>query len=130
MSGSRGNAKGYEFEASLLPLLREFYPPLDPNDPETFAKRLGKQGHLDKGDFWLPGERRFTLEAKNRAQMELPAWLKQADQSARNFDLNAVGVVVHKRKGTQKPQEQYTTMLLGDFLILTNSLSRPNLAET
>lgn len=114
--------KGTDFEVSLLPLLQEFY------GPDT--DRRPPQGANDKGDFLLPGERRFILEAKNRTQMALGQWLKEADVEAGNFDINAVGVVVHKRKGTRIPAQQFVTMTLGDFLILVNSLSKPNLAET
>lgn len=103
--------KGTAFETSLIELLTTYY------------KGCGRNplaGNKDVGDFNLPGEYRFILEAKNRSVLALPAWLKQAATSAKNFHPLAVGVVVHKRKGTALAQDQYVTMTLGDFLYLVN----------
>lgn len=104
-------AKGTDFEVSLLDLLRAFYPD---------AKRNPLSGSNDVGDFNLPGEKRFILEAKNRTVMALPAWLKQAAGAAKRLHEDAVGVVVHKRKGTRNPGDQYVTMTLADFLWLVS----------
>lgn len=104
-------AKGTQFETSLLELLTSHY---------KGAGRNPLAGNKDVGDFNLPGEYRFILEAKNRSVMALPAWLKQAATSAKNFHPLAVGVVVHKRKGNAQAQDQYVTMTLGDFLYLVN----------
>lgn len=106
---SAARQKGTAFESSLIPLLREFYPD---------AKRNPLAGTKDVGDFNLPGEQRYTLEAKNRAVTALPAWLAQARRSAHNLNPDAVGVVVWKRKGTTDPSLQYVAMELSDFLKL------------
>lgn len=102
-------AKGTEFEVSLLPLIRTYYPG---------ARRNALAGKNDVGDYYLPGEKRFILEAKNRTVLALPAWLKQARNAAFRHFPTAVGVVVHKRKGTQQPGDQYVTMTFSDFLWL------------
>lgn len=104
-------AKGTAFEVSLLPTVRLWYPDADRNP---------LHGTKDVGDFNLGPERRFTLEAKCRERMDLPAWLKQAGVSARNLHPDAVGVVVSKRKGVTDPSLQYTHLLFGDFLRLVN----------
>lgn len=115
------NPKGTRFATSLLPLLREYYPDAD---------RASLHGAKDTGDFLLPGERRFILEAKNRRAMTLAEWVDEADAEAYNAwevwykgkllkpSEPPIGVVVHKRKGTQNPVEQYVTMTLGGFLRL------------
>lgn len=109
-------AKGTSFEVSLLPEIRQWYPGADRNP---------LHGTKDVGDFNLPGETRFTLEAKNRQVLALPAWLTQASTSARNFHPEAVGIVVHKRKGVAIPGRQYATLEFADLLRLVNGLSRP-----
>lgn len=111
------NPKGTRFATSLLPLLREYYPDAD---------RAPLHGAKDTGDFILPGERRFVLEAKNRRAMSLAEWTDEADTEAYNAwevwrcENPPVGVVVHKRKGTQDPSEQYVTLTLAGFLRLVN----------
>lgn len=108
--------KGSAYETSLLPVLQSFYPG---------AKRNPLAGLHDVGDFYLPTEKRLVLEAKNRTVMALPAWVKQAQTSARNLNPQAVGVVIHKRKGCALPGRQWVTMELADFLYLINQLSEP-----
>jgi hypothetical protein len=104
-------AKGTDFEVSLLELLTTYYPE---------ARRNPLSGSKDVGDFHLPGEKRFILEAKNRTVLALPAWLKQARDAAMRHFPTAVGVVVHKRKGTRLASDQYVTMTFSDFLWLVN----------
>lgn len=99
-------AKGTDFEVSLLPSLQAVYPD---------ASRRPTEGKNDKGDYNLPGEKRFIIEAKNRTQMSLPQWLREAEVEAKNAGV-PYGVVVHKRKGTRVPGEQYVTMTLDTFL--------------
>lgn len=112
---SASKQKGTAFETSLLPLLKEWYPN---------AMRHPLVGAKDVGDFHLgDNEKRFILSAKNHQTMRLAEWVDEAaDRLAANFDETgqAVGVVVHKRRGTAVPFDQYATMRLGDFLWLMN----------
>jgi hypothetical protein len=110
---SAARQKGTAFETSLLPLLREWYPE---------AERRPLQGEKDKGDYHLPGEARYALQAKNQKTMVLSSWVDDAAEQALNLDPSghAVGVVVHKRRGVTDPYEQYVTMKFGDFLWLVN----------
>lgn len=102
------NPKGTRFETSLLPELQLFYP---------HAERRARTGAKDKGDFVLPGESRYILEAKNVTRFNLPEWLRQAETEARNAGA-LYGVVVHKRRGTALPGDQWVTMTLRTFLSL------------
>lgn len=115
---SKERQKGTSFETSLVPLLRRYYPDAD---------RSPAKGSKDVGDFKLPGERRFILEAKNHASLRLAQWLKEAQEEAIHAALEwgdgsyvPVGLVVHKRRGTQRPEEQYVTLTLGDLLWLVH----------
>lgn len=112
MTRNRASAKqaGTKFETSLVPLLAAFYPG---------AERRARNGRLDRGDFNLPGENRFILEAKNVVRIALPQWLREARVEAANAGV-PFGAVVHKRHGQSSPSVQYVTMELFDFLRLVN----------
>lgn len=99
-------AKGTDFEVMCLPLLRTVWPE---------AERRAQQGNNDKGDYHLPGEKRFIIEAKNRTTMALQQWLREAGAEAKNAGV-PYGVVLHKRKGSRQPGEQFVTMTLDTFL--------------
>ena len=66
-----------------------------------------RSGH--DGDDGLLRRHRISIEAKNRAKMDLAGWLAQADKQ-RDPALADVAVVVHKRRGTTDPDEHYVTM--------------------
>lgn len=108
--------KGAKFESSLLPLLELHYPGV---------YRLKNQGAKDKGDFKLPGETRFIIQAKNWNRLSLGQWVDAATTQAANAGV-PVGVVTHKRKGTTAALEQFVTMKLGDFLWLMNESGSPS----
>lgn len=57
----------------------------------------------------------LSVECKNRARMELAAWVDQAVEQA---PLGQVPVVIHKRRGKAHPGDQYVTLTLDDFLAL------------
>lgn len=103
--------KGAVFETQILHLLQQYY------GPDTI--RRGKQGIKDKGDFLLPGERRFVLEAKNESNYagKLSGWLHEANVEAANAGV-PFGAVVHKRRGRIAPELQYVTVELRTFLEL------------
>lgn len=102
--------KGTAFETFVLPAFRTYYPQ---------AERRAMQGANDKGDLLLPGEDRFIVECKNVRAMNLAGWLKEAHVEAFNAGVRA-GVVVHKRRGSTDPLDQYVTLDLGDFLWLAH----------
>ena len=70
----------------------------------------------DKGD--IGGIRmrghRIVAECKNHARLDLPGWYAEAEIECAHDDA-LLGVVVHKRRGTAKPERQWVTMSLGDF---------------
>jgi hypothetical protein len=105
---NRSKAKGTSFESSVLPAIKAKQP---------LAERRALEGVNDKGDFYIPGEERFIVEAKNHKEMKLSEWIREAEIEAKNAGVPH-GVVVHKRRGKTDPREQYVTMKFGDFLDL------------
>ena len=78
--------------------------------------RRVKTGRADKGDIGgvrLRGHR-IVLECKNHARMDLPGWYAEAETECAHDDA-LLGAVVHKRRGTARPERQWVTMSLGDF---------------
>ena len=112
---SAQGVKGAKFETSLLPILEPYYPGV---------YRLKNQGAKDKGDYKLPGEARFIIQAKNWQRLSLGQWVDAATQQAANAGV-PVGVVFHKRKGTTDPREQFVTLKVKDFLWLMNGSPSP-----
>lgn len=81
-------------------------------------ERRAKHGSKDRGDLsgvFLHG-RPVAVEVKDRARMELPQWLREAEEERGNADAE-YGVVVHHRKGkgASSMGEQYVTMTLSTF---------------
>lgn len=78
--------------------------------------RRVKTGAADKGD--IAGIRyhghRIVLECKNQGRLDLAGWYAEAETERDNDDALA-GLVVHKRRGTAKPERQWVTMSLGDL---------------
>jgi hypothetical protein len=105
---NKSKAKGTSFETSLLPAIK---------DKQPLAERRVLNGAADKGDFYVPGEDRFVIEAKNEKAMSLSGWLKEATVEAENAGVPH-GVVFHKKRGVTDPREQYATMKVGTFLDL------------
>lgn len=94
---------------------------LDNAFPERNVERRVKRGANDRGD--ISGLRHgFTrgpivVEAKYVMQMAFPQWLREAEVERVN-DGAEFGVVVHKRHGSRKPEEQHVTMTLETFVRL------------
>lgn len=99
-------ARGTDFEVMMLPKVQE----IDP-----LAIRAPLTGSQDRGDYYLPNERRFVIEAKNRTIMALPQWLREAEVEAKNAGV-PFGVVWHKKKGSRQPGEQFVTMSVDTFV--------------
>lgn len=85
--------------------------------------RRVKTGAKDRGDIGgvrLHGQR-VVIECKNVATMALPQWTREAQIEAGNDDA-LVGLVVHKRRGTTKPGEQWVSLTVDDLVnILTGA---------
>jgi hypothetical protein len=89
-------------------------------------ERRARNGSKDRGD--IGGVRtirggRVVIECKNVATLALPQWLREAEVERGNDDA-AIGVVMHKRRGTTQPGEQFVTMTADTFAALL--LGAPN----
>lgn len=114
MSRSRASAKqaGARFERLVADFLAETV--------DDRIDRRVKTGAQDKGDIGgvrTPDGRRVVIECKDVAKINLSGWVREAHQEAEN-DGAEVGVVVHKRRGTANPADQYVTMTLSDLVSL------------
>lgn len=91
--------------------------------------RRAKTGAKDKGD--IGGVRmalgpggagsRVVVECKHVSRTDLSGWVNEADIERGNDDA-AVGLVVHKRRGTADPGDQYVTMTLRDLVTLLSGV--------
>lgn len=89
--------------------------------------RQVKTGVHDSGDIagvHLAG-RRIAIECKNVTRMDLPKWTREAHTEAGNIG-GAAGVVIHKRHGNGKPEDQWVTMTATDFVTIINLLNERN----
>lgn len=90
-----------------------------------FIDRRVKNGSKDRGDIanlrahGLP----VVVEAKDVARLNLAGWVTEADVERGNDDALA-GLVVHKRRGTADPGDQYVTCTLRDIVAILNG-ARP-----
>jgi len=85
-----------------------------------FADRRVKSGSNDRGDVGgvMVHGQRVVLEAKNYGGRLLPGpWLKEAQKEAEN-DGAPIGIVIAKRRGTTKPEDQFVLMELRDLVYL------------
>lgn len=82
-------------------------------------ERRARNGSKDRGD--ISGVRihgqRVVIECKDCARMDLPAWTREAHVEAGNDDA-LVGVVVHKRRGTGDPLQQWVSMTVADLVAI------------
>lgn len=81
--------------------------------------RRVKTGAKDRGD--IGGVRhmggRVVLELKDVTRTDLPGWTREAEIERGNDDALA-GLVIHKRRGTANPSEQYVTCTVADLVAL------------
>lgn len=89
--------------------------------------RRVKRGSKDRGD--IAGLRihgkRIVAECKNVMKMSLGAWAAEAEIERGNDDAIA-GIVIHKRHGKGKPEDQWVTMTAKDFAALLSGERREN----
>jgi hypothetical protein len=114
MTRSRATAKkaGSSFERLVADYLAD--------QVDNRIDRRVKTGAKDKGD--IAGLRtstgwRVVMECKNVSRDNLPEWIREAEAERVN-DEAAIGVVCHKRHGSNKPGEQYVSMTLDTFAYL------------
>lgn len=108
---SKERSKGTAFESLLLEAFQAYIPD---------AHRLGQQGEKDQGDIWLPRGKRYVVEAKHCARLELAGWAAEAKREADNA-AKPFWIVAHKRKGTTNPFRQWVTTDLYTWLELTKN---------
>jgi ribosomal protein S26 len=115
MSRSHRTARdaGTRFETSIAGCFAE---QLD----DDRIERRAKTGNKDRGD--VGGIRairggRVVIECKNVSRTDLGGWVKEAEVERGNDDAIA-GLVVHKRRGTADPLDQYVTCTMRDLVAL------------
>lgn len=110
MSRTRASARaaGARFERQIADWLAEH---LD----DRIDRRV-KHGSKDRGDIGGVRHRgrRVVLELKDTARLDLAGWIREAHLEAGNDDA-AIGVVVHKRRGTADPAQQWVAMTVADL---------------
>ncbi|HKY58345.1 MAG TPA: hypothetical protein VJL80_09930 [Aeromicrobium sp.] len=84
-----------------------------------FIDRRVKTGATDKGDIVnvRTHGQRVVLECKDVTRLSLGQWITEADTERGNDDA-LVGAVIHKRRGTTDPGDQYVTCTLRDLVAL------------
>jgi hypothetical protein len=88
--------------------------------------RRAKTGAKDRGDIGgvrTPLGGRVVIECKDTTRLDLPGWLREAEVERGNDDAVA-GVVVHKKRGTADPADQYVTMSLETLAVLIEGGAR------
>ena len=84
-------------------------------------ERRTKNGSKDRGD--IGGLRhmgqRVVIEVKDTSRINLAGWASEAETERGNDDAG-VAIVAHKRHGKGRPEDQWITMTLGDFVALLN----------
>jgi hypothetical protein len=105
--------KGTKFESSIVDLLHATHWP--------HAERRALRGVHDGGDIaGIPG---VVIECKAAARIDLSGWLKEVRAEVVNATAD-IGVVVHKRRGTTNPAEQYVLMDGATFVQLLHEAGR------
>lgn len=119
MTRSRASARaaGTRFERQVADYLKTHV--------SEFIDRRVKTGAKDKGDIAnvRAHGQRVVVECKDVARLNLAGWVTEADIERGNDDALA-GLVVHKRRGTTDPGDQYVTTTLRDIVALLNG-ARP-----
>lgn len=113
MSRSRASAKkaGTAFERLVADYLKEHV--------SAFIDRRVKTGAKDKGDIAnvRAADQPIVLECKDVAKLNLSGWVNEAEAERVN-DRALAGLVIHKRRGTADPGDQYVTCTVRDLVAL------------
>ena len=113
MARSRTSAKkaGTAFERQIADYLNRWVDDRIDRQAKTGAKDIG-----DITPFRHMGGK-IIIECKNTSRLALADWADQADIERGNAD-GMVGVICHKRHGNARPEDQWITMTLGEFVAL------------
>jgi hypothetical protein len=123
MTRTRASAKkaGTSFETLIAGYLGEHI--------DDRIERRAKTGAKDRGD--IGGLRhhghRLVIECKNTAKTLLGPWAVEAETERGNDDALA-GLIVHKRHGKGRAEDQWVTLTVGDLVALL-TLSRDHLNQ-
>lgn len=113
MGRSRLSAKtaGARFERSIADCLARWI--------DDRIDRRVKTGFKDRGDIGglRHGPARVVIECKDVVRVDLPGWLREAEVERGNDDA-LVGLVIHKKRGTANPLDQYVTTSVRDLVAL------------
>ncbi|MBF4194587.1 hypothetical protein [Mycolicibacterium phlei] len=114
---NRNKAKGTQFESLVRDYMKEEWSPL--------IERMPLSGNADRGDIanfriGQNGQHLVALELKNRTNMSLSEWVREAQDEAKNYGAVA-GAVIHKRKGKASAADQFVTTTLSDFLTILHA---------
>lgn len=116
-SNASARAAGARFERLIADYLAKTV--------SEFIDRRVKTGANDKGDIVnvRAHGQRVVLECKDVSRINLSGWVNETDVERGNDDAIA-GFVVHKRRGTTDPGDQYVTGTLRDLVAIITG-SRP-----
>lgn len=119
MTRSRASAKaaGSSMERMVADYFRDNGFPFADRRVKTGAKDCGDVGGVHVHD------RRLAIEVKNTAKISLGTWAAEAETERIN-DQALAGIIVHKRHGKGKAEDQWVTMTLRDLLAIING-TRP-----
>lgn len=109
---SAAQRKGATFEKSIADYLATQL-------QDDRIERRVTNGNKDRGDIAsvrLNGHR-IVIECKNQNRLNLAGWVEEARIEAGNDDA-ILGAVIHKRRGTAQPGEQYVTITVDDLITL------------
>ena len=98
---SKSKAKGTAFETLIVRYLRE--------NGFPYAERRALTGNADKGD--ITGTGPLVWECKNHAALKLAEWMRETETERKNANADH-GILVVKRRGSNKPAEQYVVLTL------------------
>lgn len=90
------------------------------NENDIEASRNPLSGNKDIGD--IKTSYPIAIEVKNVSRMDLSTWIREATAEKLNSG-SAIGVVWHKKKGTQDPGQWYVSMTGNDFMNMLKMLS-------
>lgn len=114
MTRNRASAKkaGSAFERSIADCLSEHI--------DDRIDRRVKTGAKDRGDIggWRFAGRRIVAECKDVVKVSLGTWMREAEIERGNDDAD-VALVIHKRRGSADPLDQYVTTTVRDLISLT-----------
>lgn len=116
-SNSSARAAGQRFERATADYLRSAL-----DDRIDIRPKNGRKDRGDIGGVRTPLGDRVVIECKDHNRLELSTWLNEAEVERGN-DEAAIGVVVHKKRGTADPSQQYVTMTLGALVTLLGGAS-------